>query len=276
MRNITRWRLVGTIIWTLLPLYILLSFTRWLAPDPLDENSAFTPFLALVCLHAYYISRTHKFSTNWSGFNPTAGIGSTLHFWLRTQLVPSIPLAIIHATTLNMLYRTLFVIPSTQGLCLHEHHILLLLVSGYYALFNTEAPLFVFPRLHRARWQRVRQVVPQCVKRALTRAGPVLVLAYTTHVLLSPLLTALITYIAHSLGWSSMTEVCTVTAGASVMEFTEQSVGAWFMNLTVLDAVLPKLVLVTLLCGFIESYLYHLAQIIFTEVRVQTRQRLPN
>lgn len=73
-----------------------------------------------------------------------------------------------------------------------------------------------------------------------------------------------------------MTEVCTVTAGASVMEFTEQSVGPWFMNLTVLDAVLPKLVLVTLLCGLIESYLYHLAQIIFTEVRAQVRKHLPN
>jgi hypothetical protein len=285
MSHITRWRLVGTIIWTLVPLYILLSFAHWLAPDSLDEYSAFTPFLALVCLQAYYISRKHKFSANWSGFNPTAGIGSTLHFWIRAQFVPSIPLAIMHATTLTALYRTLYSIPSTQGLCLHEHHILLHTVSWIYAAFNTEALLFVFPRLHRTRWQRVRQILPQCIKTSLTRTGPVLVLAYVTHVLLAPLLVSLLTYIAHSLGWyahhcsapvttdtdtdfrSSMTEVCTVTEGASVTEFSEQSVGPWLSNLTLLDAVLPKLVLVTLLCAFIESYLYQLTQIIFTEVR---------
>lgn len=64
-----------------------------------------------------------------------------------------------------------------------------------------------------------------------------------------------------------MTEVCTVSEGASVLEFSEQHVGPWLMHLTLLDAVLPKLVLVTLLCGFIESYLHQLAQIVFTEVR---------
>jgi hypothetical protein len=148
---------------------------------------------------------------------------------------------------------------------LHEHHILLHTVSWIYAAFNTEALLFVFPRLHRTRWQRVRQILPQCIKTSLTRTGPVLVLAYVTHVLLAPLLVSLLTYIAHSLGWSSMTEVCTVTEGASVTEFSEQSVGPWLSNLTLLDAVLPKLVLVTLLCAFIESYLYQLTQIIFTE-----------
>ncbi len=201
MSHIARWRLVGTIIWTLLPVYILLSFTHWLAPDTLAEHTAFTPLLAFICLQAYYISRKHTFSTNWSGFNPTAGIGSTLHFWMRTQFVPSIPLAIIHATTMNILYRTLFSIPSTQGLCLHEHHILLHVVSWIYAAFNTEALLFVYPRLHRTRWQRVRQALPQCIKTSLTRAGPVLVLAYTAHLLLAPLLTSLITYVAYSLGW---------------------------------------------------------------------------
>ena len=200
MTRITRWRLVGTILWTLVPMYILLSFARWLAPDA-NEHTSFSPFLALVCLQTYYISRNHKFSNNWSGFNPAAGIGSTLQFWMRVHFVPAIPLTLMHATTLTILYTTLYTVPSTQGLCLHEHYILLLIVSWTYAVFNTDALLFVFPRLHRTRWQRVRQIVPQCVKTALTRSVPVLLFSYATHLLFSPLLIALVTYIAHSLGW---------------------------------------------------------------------------
>ena len=69
-----------------------------------------------------------------------------------------------------------------------------------------------------------------------------------------------------------MTEVCAVVDGTSVTEFSEQSVGSWLVHLTVLDAVLPKLIVVTLLCGFIESYIYQLAQIIFTEVNVEHYQ----
>jgi hypothetical protein len=60
--------------------------------------------------------------------------------------------------------------------------------------------------------------------------------------------------------------VCTVLEPASVTEYSEQHVLPWLMHLTALDAVLPKLVLVTLVAGLIAAYLHHLVQIVYTEV----------